>query len=176
MTKKISEIQEAEKEYSGSFILGATTASYDLESEVIPATSPNHISKAIIFETVEKFKGKLLQVPPAHSAVKINGIRSYIKARKGQAVMPEAKEVHIKEFEITNIQMPQIDFRVVCSKGTYIRSLANDFGKELGCGAYLSALSRDRIGEYSLKNALTIEDFISQYESETRFTQSLITN
>ena len=167
LTKKISEIQDAEKEYSGSFILGATTASYDLETEVSDVKSYSHITSNMVTEATEKFKGKILQVPPAHSAVKINGVRAYTKARKGQTIELEPKEVTIKEFVLTNIELPQIDFKVTCSKGTYIRSLAHDFGKLLGCGAYLSTLCRNRIGEYSLNDALSMEEFISKYRSET---------
>ena len=166
-TKKISVIQDAEKEYSGSFILGSTTPSYDLETEVSEGKSYDHITSAMIHEAVEKFKGKIQQVPPAHSAVKINGVRAYSKARKGQRVELEPKEVTIKEFVITNIEMPKVEFRVTCSKGTYIRSLAHDFGTFLGCGALLASLCRNRIGDYSLDNALSMEEFISKYSSET---------
>ena len=174
MTKMISQIQDAEKEYSGSFILGSTTASYDLEMEVSEPVSISHITEEMILDAREKFLGKILQVPPAHSAVKINGVRAYTKARKGQPVELEPKEVHIKDFEITRMDLPRVDFRVVCSKGTYIRSLANDFGEELGCGAYLSSLCRTRIGDYSLKHAKTMEDFISQCSSETKFPLQMI--
>lgn len=172
-TKKITDIQSSEKEYTGSFTIGATTASYDLETEVSESISYNHVSEELISETVKKFTGKIMQTPPAHSAVKVNGVRAYEKARKGQSFEIASREIEIKEFEVTSIELPLINVRVVCSKGTYIRSLANDFGRELGCGAYLSSLCRTRIGEYFLKDALTMEDFISQYSSETSFSEEI---
>lgn len=174
MTKKISIIQDAEKEYSGSFVIGSTTPSYDLETALIEGSAYDHMTREKIEETTSAFRGKILQTPPAHSAVKVNGVRAYAKARKGQPVDLEPKEVHIKEFEITGMDLPRIDFRVICSKGTYIRSLANDFGKALGCGAHLSSLCRTRIGEYFLKDALSMDDFISQYSSETKVPLHLI--
>ena len=168
MTRKISGIQDAEKEYSGSFVLGSTTASYDLETEKSEAVSISHLTEKMILDAVEKFKGKIQQIPPAHSAVKVDGVRAYTRARKGQLVELEAKEVHIRNFEITNIVLPRVDFIVVCSKGTYIRSLVHDLGSMLGCGAYLSSLCRDRIGEYSLVDSMSMDDFISKYSSETK--------
>ena len=160
MTKKISEIQDAEKEYEGSFFLGATTESHDMEREVNAQFEISHITEKLIRETASQFTGEQLQTPPAHSAVKVNGKRAYDLARKGKEVKIEPKKIVIKEFEITRIEMPQVNFRVVCSKGTYIRSLAYDFGKKLDSGAYLSSLVRTRIGNYSLKDAVSPEDFI----------------
>ena len=133
-TKKISEIQGAEKEYTGTFTIGSITDSYDLETEVSAEKNYSHITEELIIKAVKKFTGKQFQTPPAHSAVKIGGIRAYTKARKGEDVEIAAKEVDINEFEIVAIDLPRIDIRVVCSKGTYIRSLAHDFGKELECG------------------------------------------
>ena len=175
-TKNISEIQNAEKEYIGSIVLGSVTASYDLETAVSEAKVFNHITEKMILNTVEKFTGKILQVPPAHSAVKVKGVRAYEKARRGQPVNLEPREIWIKKFEITGIELPRVDFIVVCSKGTYIRSLANDFGVALECGAYLSSLSRSRIGDYLLKDAMSLEDFISLYSSETTFQQQIASN
>ncbi|MCX6290652.1 MAG: tRNA pseudouridine(55) synthase TruB [Bacteroidetes bacterium] len=166
-TKKISEIQAAEKEYTGTITIGATTPSYDLETEIDSTADFSFVTEELIKATAQKFTGTQLQIPPAHSAVKIDGQRAYDKARKGEVVELKPKEVIISDFEITRIDLPHIYIRVVCSKGTYIRSLAHDFGKELGCGAHLSSLVRTRIGEFLLKNALTMDDFILKYRSET---------
>ena len=176
MTKSISGIQNAEKEYIGSFMLGSTTASYDLETAVSKTKEFSHTTNEMIHEAVEKFTGRIMQMPPAHSAVKINGVRAYHKARKGELVELEAREVWIKKFEITRIELPRVDFIVVCSKGTYIRSLANDFGIALGCGACLSSLSRSRIGDFFLKDALSMEGFISHYSTKTTFQQQIASN
>lgn len=173
MTKRISQIQDAEKEYTGSFIIGSTTASYDLETEIREVQDHAHITEQMILDTAKKLTGKILQTPPAHSAVKIGGVRAYTKARKGELVEIKPKEVDIREFEITAIDLPRIDVRVVCTKGTYIRSLANDFGKELGCGAHLSSLCRTRIGTFLLKDSFLMEDFISQYQSENNFREEI---
>ena len=158
-TKKINEYMAQEKEYSGTFILGATTPTFDLESEPRNFKSFDHISEKDINNIVNKFIGEILQVPPIHSAIKVEGKRVYELARKGQEVKLEPRKIFIKEFEITSVDLPVIHFRVVCSTGTYIRSLANDVGEALGCGAYLGSLSRTRIGEYRLEDALTIEQF-----------------
>jgi tRNA pseudouridine55 synthase len=162
MTKKISEIQDAEKEYEGSFCLGATTESHDMEREVNARFETAHITEDLIHETAKEFLGEQMQTPPAHSAVKVKGRRAYELARKGEEVEIAAKKIEIKEFEITRIDMPQVYFRVVCSKGTYIRSLANDFGKRLNSGAYLSSLTRTRIGNYLLKDAVSPIDVIAK--------------
>jgi len=158
-TKKINEYMAQEKEYTGTFTLGATTPTYDLESEPENLRSIESISAEIIHAITKRFIGEILQTPPAHSAIKVEGKRSYELARQGKEVKIDARKVTIKEFEITKIELPTVEFRVVCSTGTYIRSLANDFGSILGCGAYLSRLCRTRIGEFTLKNALTIEEF-----------------
>jgi len=161
-TKKINEYMAKEKEYTGTFTLGAITPTYDLESEPGEFKSTEDITPSQIREATSNFLGPILQVPPAHSAIKIEGKRVYELARKGKEVKLEPRPVTISEFEITNIDMPVVSFRVVCSTGTYIRSLANDFGKVLGCGAYLSSLCRTRIGEHRLDQAISIEEFISQ--------------
>lgn len=159
ITKKINEFMAQEKEYSGSFTLGATTPTYDLESEPENFKPTDHISEKDIKSAVVKFIGAIQQVPPAHSAIKKDGKRVYELARKGMEVKLEPRIITIKEFLITKIEMPLVYFKVVCSTGTYIRSLAHDFGKALGCGAYLSSLCRTRIGEFKLEDAMSIESF-----------------
>ncbi|TMI93602.1 MAG: tRNA pseudouridine(55) synthase TruB [Bacteroidetes bacterium] len=157
-TKKINEYMAREKEYSGSFTLGATTPTYDLESEPGNFKSIENLSYEEIKNTNQKFTGEILQIPPAHSAIKLEGKRVYQLARKGAEVKLEPRKILIKEFEVGEIRLPTVDFRIVCSTGTYIRSLANDFGEALGCGAYLSSLCRTRIGEFKLEDALSIEE------------------
>jgi tRNA pseudouridine55 synthase len=158
-TKKINEYMAREKEYTGTFTLGATTPTYDLEVEPVNFKSIDGITDEMIRKTVVPFTGEILQVPPAHSAIKIGGKRAYESARQGIEVKMPPRKITIKEFEITKIEMPVVHFRVVCTTGTYIRSLANDFGEALGCGAYLSSLCRTRIGEFLLGDAMTIEEF-----------------
>jgi tRNA pseudouridine55 synthase len=158
-TKKINEYMAQEKEYTGTFTLGATTVTYDLESTPENFKLVEHITETEIKSATERFIGDIEQFPPAHSAIKVDGKRLYELARQGVEVKLEPRKVTIKEFEITGIEMPVVHFRVVCSTGTYIRSLAKDFGEAVGCGAYLSSLCRTRIGEYSLKDAMTIEAF-----------------
>lgn len=160
-TKKINEYMAKEKEYTGTFILGAVTPTYDLESEPENFHSIEGITEEMIYATAKKFTGKISQVPPIHSAIKQKGKAVYLLARKGIDVVMEPREITIHNFEITNVSFPEISFKVVCTTGTYIRSLANDFGKALGCGAYLSSLCRTRIGEFRIDNALSIEEFIS---------------
>ena len=157
-TKKIEEFQVLDKEYTGTFTLGATTPSYDSETETNGTFSTDHINKNLIISAAAKLTGSLEQVPPIYSALKVDGKKAYIYARKNKPIKMKAREIKIYEFEITRIQIPEIDFRVVCSKGTYIRSLANDFGKELNSGAYLSALCRTKIGDYKLEDALEITE------------------
>ena len=157
-TKKINEYMAQEKEYTGTFTLGATTATYDRESVPENIKPFLHLTEEEIKIATATFTGEIQQVPPAHSAIKIGGKRVYELARQGIAVKLEPRKVTIKEFEITNIELPVIHFRVVCSTGTYIRSLAKDFGELLGCGAYLSSLCRTRIGEFSVTDALSVED------------------
>jgi tRNA pseudouridine55 synthase len=163
-TKKINEYMAKEKEYTGTFTLGATTPTYDLESEPVDFKPTEGITPAMIRNTTKNFTGLIQQVPPAHSAIKIEGKRVYELARQGKEVKLEPRPVTITEFEITGIAMPVVSFRVVCSTGTYIRSLANDFGNALGCGAYLSSLCRTRIGEHKLEQAMSMEEFISQFK------------
>ena len=153
-TKRISDIQSQEKEYTGTITLGAVTPTFDLESAPEQQLPTEHITPAQILSAVKKFIGVIQQVPPSHSAVKIGGERAYELAREGREVVIQPKEVTIKSFEISSIEMPVLTFKVICNKGTYIRSLANDLGKELGCGAYLSSLRRTRIGDFLVENAV----------------------
>ena len=157
-TKKIEEIQAQEKEYTGHFTVGQTTPSFDLETQVDTTKDYAYLTAVQIRETASSFIGQINQVPPLYSAVKINGERAYTVARRGDTADIKAKPIHIKTFEITQIDLPVVAFKVICSKGTYIRSLARDFGAALGCGAHLSTLVRTRIGEYKLDQALTMED------------------
>jgi len=154
-TKKINEYMAKEKEYTGSFTLGATTPTYDLESEPGNFKPLDDIDAEKINAATAGFTGEIMQVPPAHSAIKIDGKRVYELARKGIEVKIDPRKVTIHVFEITSIELPVVQFRVVCSTGTYIRSLANDFGAALGCGGYLSSLCRTRIGEFRVENAIT---------------------
>ncbi|WP_233522414.1 tRNA pseudouridine(55) synthase TruB [Chitinophaga silvatica] len=163
MTKKINEYQAQEKEYTGTFTLGATTPTFDKESEPENFKDINHITPEAIVGATQPFIGEIMQLPPIHSAIKQNGKPIYLLARKGVDVKVEPRKLTIKEFEITKIALPEVEFRVVCSTGTYIRSLANDFGAELGCGAYLSSLCRTRIGEFKLTEAIDMEEFISTH-------------
>jgi tRNA pseudouridine55 synthase len=166
LTKKITDIQGAEKEYTGSFTLGATTPSYDLETEVSERKDINHITKDLIEQTAKKFIGEIEQTPPIHSAAKVKGRRAYSMARSGEAVELNSKKVLIREFEVSNFNSPEVFFRIVCSKGTYIRSIAHDFGQVLGCGAFLSSLCRTRIGDFHLKDAVEPKLF-QRYMPET---------
>ena len=158
-TKKINEYQAREKEYTGSFTLGAVTPTFDLESEPQDIKNFDFVTKELLEKTAKKFVGEIDQVPPIHSAIKQQGKPVYLAARKGHDVKLEPRKVTIKEFEITKTELPVVFFRVVCTTGTYIRSLANDFGEVLGCGAYLSSLCRTRIGEFSVEDAMTIDEF-----------------
>jgi tRNA pseudouridine55 synthase len=157
-TKRINEFMAQEKEYTGSFTLGATTPSYDLETEPFNEMLYDHLNEDAIRKTSSQFVGDILQVPPIHSAIKVGGKPVYKLARKGVDVQLQARKINIKEFEITNINLPDVHFRVVCSTGTYIRSLAHDFGQALQTGAYLSSLARTRIGNLHLKDSMTISE------------------
>ncbi len=158
-TKKIQELQGLEKEYTGTFILGATTPSYDLETEIDEIYPTSHISDKQIKDTVSQFTGEIRQIPPVFSALKKDGKRLYEYARSGEEVKVNSRIVEIREFEIIKTDLPEVSFRVACSKGTYIRSLAYDFGKALKTGAHLSALERTKIGDFHVKNAFYIASF-----------------
>ncbi len=158
-TKRIPELQGQEKEYTGTFTIGATTPSYDLETEIDQIFATDHITDSLIKETTSSFLGEIDQKPPIFSALKKDGKRLYEFAREGKEVEIKTRKVSISEFEITAIRMPEVDFRIVCSKGTYIRSLAYDFGKALKSGGHLTALKRTKIGSYNVNNAISPEVF-----------------
>lgn len=158
-TKTINELMCQEKEYTGTFFLGATTPCFDLEKEVDKTYPVEHITQNDILSTAKEFTGILQQVPPIFSAVMINGKRAYELARAGEAVEIKSREIEIKEFEITTINLPEVSFRIVCSKGTYIRSIARDFGLALNSGAHLIKLCRTRIGNFKLSEAQTPQEF-----------------
>ncbi len=159
-TKTINELMGLEKEYTGVFFVGATTPCFDKEKEVDQVFPTNHITEEIIHNTVALFLGKQLQTPPLFSAVMVDGKRAYELARQGNYIELKAREIEIKEFEITKIQLPEVSFRVVCSKGTYIRSLARDFGIALKSGAHLTSLRRTRIGQFKVINAVEPNNFV----------------
>jgi tRNA pseudouridine55 synthase len=158
-TKKITEIQAQEKEYTGTIFVGATTPSYDLETKIDATFPTEHITETLILETTKQFIGEIDQKPPVFSAIKKDGKRLYEHARAGEEVEIQSRKTTIYEFEITKIALPEIDFRVKCSKGTYIRSLAYDFGLALQSGGHLTALRRTKIGDYSVENGISPEDF-----------------
>lgn len=166
MTKNIDSFQAQIKEYTGTFALGGTTPSYDLETEIDQTYPTEHLTDELIHNATQQFIGEISQFPPVFSALKKDGKRLYEYARAGETVDIPSRQVHISEFEITSIDNLKVNFRVVCSKGTYIRSLANDFGKALNSGAHLSALRRTKIGDFGVENAIGIEDFIKALPSE----------
>lgn len=164
-TKNIETYQGQIKEYTGTIVLGSTTPSYDLETEINETFPTDHITDELIHKTTEQFIGKIQQKPPIFSAIKKDGKRLYELARQGKTTEIKSREIEIREFEITNIDLPNIEFRVVCSKGTYIRSLANDFGAALNSGGHLSVLRRTKIGEFSVNHAQSINGFIEELKS-----------
>ena len=166
MTKQIDTFQGQIKEYTGTLVLGSTTPSFDLETEINETYPTDHISEELIYKTTNQFIGEIQQFPPVFSALKKDGKRLYEFARAGEHVDIPSRAVSISEFEITKIDKLNLDFRVVCSKGTYIRSLANDFGKALNSGGHLSALRRTKIGDFDVRSATSIEDFIKNLSSE----------
>ncbi len=157
-TKRINEFMAKDKEYTGTFTIGATTPTFDMEGKPGDFRDIVHISNEMIYEVTKSFTGEISQVPPIHSAIKQNGKRAYQLARQGREIKMEPRKITISEFEITGIELPVIKFRVVCSTGTYIRSLANDVGALLGSGAYLSSLCRTRIGEFVLTPSMNMEE------------------
>jgi tRNA pseudouridine55 synthase len=160
LTKQIDTFQAEEKEYTGTMVLGATTPSFDMETAIDAEFPYEHLTEEQIHNATSTFKGDIIQFPPAHSAVKVNGERLYVKARLGEAVELRERHVTVNEFEITRIALPEVDFRIVCSKGTYIRSLVSDFGQKLDNGAYLSKLTRTRSGNFLLQNAYEVVDLV----------------
>lgn len=157
MTKRIEEFMGLEKEYTGTFVLGKSTPSHDLETEVSEVRDISQLTPEELHQAAEALTGNILQLPPLHSAIRIGGKRAYQFARKGKDVELARREVEIKTFDITDIRLPEADFRIVCSKGTYIRSIARDFGAALGVGAYLTGLRRTRIGDFRIEDALRID-------------------
>ena len=160
-TKKIDEYQAQIKEYTGEITLGATTPSYDLETEVDETFPVDHITSDLIHQTAQQFVGEIEQIPPMFSAIKMAGVRLYDLGRQGKTREIQSRKITIETFEITDISLPKVQFRIVCSKGTYIRSLAYDFGKALNSGGHLSSLRRTKIGDFNIKDAVEIEDFIA---------------
>ena len=161
-TKSIDSYMAQEKEYTGTFVIGKTTESFDLEKEVTDVADPSAITLDQVKSAVAQLSGNILQIPPMHSAIKVDGKRVYESARKGLEVKMEARPVTVSEFEITAFENPEVHFRIVCSKGTYIRSLARDLGEILGVGAYMSSLTRTRIGDFSLQDAEELTDLIEK--------------
>ena len=166
LTKQIDTFQAQEKEYTGTMILGATTPSFDMETVVDEEFSLENLTEESIHAATAPFTGEIQQYPPAHSAVKVNGERLYVKARRGEETELRLRFVSVPVFEITRIALPEVDFRIVCSKGTYIRSLISDFGKELNNGAYLSKLTRTRSGDFLLEDALEVADLVSYLKNK----------
>lgn len=164
-TKSIEQFMADEKEYTGSFTLGQVTESYDLETTLSPAVDTSHITAEQIQEATTPFTGEIEQIPPMHSAIKVGGKRLYTLAREGKSIELKPRTVTISEFEIVKVDLPKVEFRVVCSKGTYIRSLANDFGEKLGVGAHLSSLRRTRIGSHSVDDAWQLTEFIDHVKA-----------
>lgn len=165
-TKKIVEYQKLPKEYTGIFHLGEVTPTYDLESQPGPFGDYEAVTEQQIKDTTQQFTGDIMQMPPIHSAIKKEGKRAYEYARAGKEIQLEARPVQITEFEITAIQLPEVHFRVTCSTGTYIRSLAHDFGQALGCGAYLQELRRTKIGEFNVDEAFSPAELIIHWKAE----------
>lgn len=167
MTKQISAYQQLPKEYTGIICLGATTASYDRESEAENHKPYDHITRQQIDAAVQPFTGDIMQTPPIHSAIKKDGKRAYDLARAGMEIVLDARPVTIGEFEITAVNLPEVHFRVVCSTGTYIRSLAHDFGALLGCGGYLQELRRTKIGNFNVDDAITPQQWKDLWKADS---------
>lgn len=166
MTRQIESFQAEEKEYTGTLRLGQTTPSYDLETQPTPPVDISAIGEKEIRDAAEGFVGRIEQVPPAHSSIKVGGKRAYQFARKGKDLTLKPRPVEIHAFDIVAYRPPEVDFRVVCTKGTYIRSLAHDLGQKLGVGAYLSSLCRTRIGSFSLSQAETLEQIRARFSTQ----------
>lgn len=172
MTKQIDNYQAKEKEYSGTLVLGKTTPSVDLETDFDAEFPTEHITKQVIENALNGLRGDILQIPPIYSAIQVNGKRLYELARKGikeSEIEIKSRKVEVSKFEVDDSNFPELTFSIVCSKGTYVRSLVRDFGLACGSGAYMKALRRERIGEYNVKNALTVDEFINSRNKELRF-------
>ncbi|MBB6274182.1 tRNA pseudouridine55 synthase [Pedobacter cryoconitis] len=166
LTKQIDTFQAEDKEYTGTMILGATTPSFDMETVVDQEYPLTNLTEEAIYAATVPFTGDIQQYPPAHSAVKVNGERLYVKARRGEEQELRLRFVSVPVFEITRIALPEVDFRIVCSKGTYIRSLVSDFGKHLENGAYLAKLTRTRSGNFSLEDAFEVTDLVEYLKNK----------
>ena len=166
-TKQIDTYQGQVKEYTGTFTLGGTTPSYDLETEIDNTFPTAHITEELLHETTKQFMGEIQQKPPIFSAIKKDGKRLYELARKGETTEIKERTVTVSSFEITKIKLPEVEFRIICSKGTYIRSIAFDYGKALNSGGYLSALRRTKIGNFSVDDAFSIEEFITNLKTNS---------
>ena len=166
-TKQIDTYQGQVKEYTGTFTLGGTTPSYDLETEINNTFPTAHITEELLHETTKQFVGEIQQKPPIFSAIKKDGKRLYELARKGETTEIKERTVTVSSFEITKIKLPEVEFRIICSKGTYIRSIAFDFGKALNSGGYLSALRRTKIGNFSVDDAFSVEEFINNLKTNS---------
>ncbi|HEY3250509.1 MAG TPA: tRNA pseudouridine(55) synthase TruB [Ignavibacteria bacterium] len=164
-TKQLNQFLDSDKEYEGVMIMGEKTRSFDSETEVFEKNSTSHLTADLIKNTVKAFLGEIEQTPPMFSAVKYKGKPLYKFARKGAELERKPRMVSIKEFEIGNVNLPEVSFRVLCSKGTYIRTLVNDFGEKLGVGAYLKELRRTKIGVYDIGSSITLEQFSDQYKN-----------
>ena len=162
MTKKINELQDLDKTYTGTITLGATTASYDLETPIDEKFLINHLNEESLIAASKKFKGEIDQYPPIYSAIKRKGKRLYEYARSGEKIQIDSRKVTIHHFDFKKIKLPDLNFEVKCSKGTYIRSLANDFGKSVNSGGYLSSLRRTAVGSFKVKNALTPQELLKK--------------
>lgn len=160
-TKKIDEVQAKDKVYEGVIEIGKTTPSYDLETDFDAEQNPDHLTEADVLEAITKFTGEIEQFPPIHSAVKVDGVRAYKKARRNEAIKTRPRQVSIHSFKVTKFENPEIHFEIHCSKGTYIRSIANDIGQELGVGGYLKSLRRTAIGDFNIDAAHQLEDFLN---------------
>ncbi len=172
-TKEIYKYQEQSKTYSGTILLGKSTPSMDLETAVIKEMPYEHISETDIFTVKEQLSGMIEQIPPMYSAVKFKGTNLYKLARKGKTVEREPRKVTVYRFDITSIKLPEINFEIDCSKGTYIRVIANDFGEKLGCGAVLINLRRTNIGNYSVENAISVQEFRARFSILEKHDSSL---
>ena len=166
-TKQIDTYQGQVKEYTGTFTLGGTTPSYDLETEIDNTFPTAHITEELLHETTKQFVGEIQQKPPIFSAIKKDGKRLYELARKGETTEIKERTVTVSSFEITKIKLPEVEFRIICSKGTYIRSIAFDYGKALNSGGYLSALRRTKIGNFSVDDAFSVEEFITNLKTNS---------
>ncbi|PZX56882.1 tRNA pseudouridine55 synthase [Algoriphagus ratkowskyi] len=167
MTKQIDSFMGQEKEYTGTFVIGATTDSFDLEQPIVPVADPSQITLEQVSQAVAELTGDILQIPPMHSAIKVDGKRVYESARQGKVVKMDPRPVTVSEFEITKFENPIIEFRIVCSKGTYIRSLARDLGEKLNVGAYMSSLCRTRIGNFKLSDAHELLHLVEEIKART---------